>query len=252
MMVPLLALLVLSLAFHVSLVSPAALECARPRLRKEVRDLNATEWQALTTAANQLKRNGRMTQYTAVHQQYIQPAHGGALFMAWHRRFIWQFETELLAITGSALSGLPYFDPLMSYSIFDPTNPHFVGEATGCVRTGPMANWMSVDGACLGRALTQQPTYVDPRALTQLILTGQSFEAFGTAYEGGQHADVHNGIGGQMSSLQYAPDDLLFYMHHAHVDQVWWARQYANNMALYWDYQGTHTPGGVGQVTLKL
>ncbi|ORZ39675.1 hypothetical protein BCR44DRAFT_1252129 [Catenaria anguillulae PL171] len=225
--------------------------CSSPRLRKEIRDLNNTEFAAFTRGMNQLKSSGRLNQYVAIHQQWTQPAHGGALFFAWHRRFIYQLETELLAITGPALSGLPYFDPFMSYSIFNPTHPRFLGDAQGCVTSGPFAGWWSTDGRCLTHELNQQPNFVDPRAMAQLIMSGSSFATFSNAYEFGQHATVHNGVGGQMVALAYSTNDYMFYLHHAHVDQVWYARQFADTSRFYWDYLGTHTPGGVGTVNLN-
>ncbi|ORZ31920.1 hypothetical protein BCR44DRAFT_1441338 [Catenaria anguillulae PL171] len=250
----LVCLLVVALAavlIPIPVAHAVAPTCVSPRLRKEIRDLSDNEFAAYTRGMNELKRTGRITQYVAIHQQWTQQAHGGVLFLAWHRRFIYQLETELLAITGPALSGLPYFDPFQSYSVFDPSHPRFIGEAQGCVTSGPFRGWISSEGRCLMRALNTSPTFVDPRAMTQLILGDAAFSDFAGTYENGQHADVHSAIGGQMVGLMYSVNDPAFFLHHAHVDQVWYRRQYADTGRLYWDYSGMHTPGGVGQVTLN-
>jgi Common central domain of tyrosinase len=43
---------------------------------------------------------------------------------------------------------------------------------------------------------------------------------FGTAIEGGPHATPHNYLGAIMTTMN-APDDPLFYLHHANVDRIW-------------------------------
>ncbi|KAI9221056.1 hypothetical protein BC828DRAFT_382060 [Blastocladiella britannica] len=240
-------------ATAVVVIHAAAPSCGtKARVRKEIRDLTDSEFAAWTEAMNTMKKSGQFTQYVAVHQQFTLPAHFGVLFLAWHRRFIWQFETDVLAITGDRLKGIPYFDPFMSYGIFDPKHPRYIGEANGCILTGPFKGWWSAEGACVQRTMGMTPpTFVDPRAITQLAMADAAFSDYATSYENTQHADVHTAIGGQMATLQFSTNDVAFWLHHAHVDQVWWARQYANNQARFWDYSGTHTPGGVGQVTLN-
>ena len=49
--------LLLALAHRAAAVSPT---CARPRMRKEMRDLSDAEYAAFTGAMNALKRAGRM------------------------------------------------------------------------------------------------------------------------------------------------------------------------------------------------
>ncbi|KAI9137612.1 hypothetical protein BKA69DRAFT_879399 [Paraphysoderma sedebokerense] len=218
----------------------AAPSCQRPRLRKEVRDLTPQEWQAYTGAIRQLKASGRYDGYTRIHVQYTQQAHGGQNFLPWHRRLLYDFETDIINLTNGAVRGIPYFDSHSSYGIFDPQSSVYVGNPTGCVTEGPFAGFMAVDGQCVTRAYNASVTAVDPRVIAALILENQPFATYSDTYEFGQHAAVHSAIGGHMATLTGSTNDPMFFMHHAHVDYIWYKRQWANPQQTYWDLNGQH------------
>jgi tyrosinase len=224
--------------------------CAQPRLRKEIRDLTDAEWTAFTNAVNRLKQTGRWDVFTGTHLQFTAPAHNGALFLIWHRKFIYELETELLGITGPALTGLPYFDPFHGYNPFITGSNRYMGASTGCITDGPFGNWVAAAGGCVQRALNLANVQGDPRTISALITSRTAFTAFANAYELGQHASVHATIGGHMADVNLSPNDPAFYLHHSHVDYILYKRQFYNVGALYWEYSGVHTPGGIGQVTL--
>ncbi|KAJ1507153.1 hypothetical protein HMI54_004419, partial [Coelomomyces lativittatus] len=175
----------------------------------------------------------------------------GVQFLPWHRRFLYQFETEVLEITGKALTGLPYFDPFLSYDIFTPNSPRYVGNGQGCVTDGPFAGWRAVDNTCLTRQLTGNPGTLDPRVLFVLAGPTFAFPQFANTYEYGQHADVHGAVGGHMTTLNGAANDPMFWLHHGHVDYVWYKRQWFDVQRLYWEFAGQHLPTGVNTVTLN-
>ncbi|KAJ3347764.1 hypothetical protein GGF32_006580 [Allomyces javanicus] len=53
-----------------------------------------------------------------------------------------------------------------------------------------------------------------------------------------------------MAGLNTSVEDPMFWLHHGHVDYVWYKRQYFNVQQFYYEYDGQHTPGGIGHVTL--
>ena len=110
------------------------------RIRKDQFDLTAAERQAFTDAVwelkntityngiNPLRPRNIYDEFTEVHREAVAAAHRVPEFLPWHRKFMWDFETELLAAheriqsctantpqpecTPSAtfLTGIPYWD----------------------------------------------------------------------------------------------------------------------------------------------
>ena len=131
------------------------------RVRREVRNLNATEWQRVTNAMNTMKRvataNGQAT-YGAAYRSYDyftakhyaactdargNGAHYGPQFATWHAALCLEFERALLAVD-PAIEALPYWDASeTSPSVFGRT---FFGSAPGAgeehdLVDGPFASW---------------------------------------------------------------------------------------------------------------
>jgi len=231
-------LMVIAVVFSSQKVEAASPTCTSPRIRKELRDLSPTEWNAFTNAVVQLKQLGRYNAYITTHLTLAQVAHNGENFFPWHRRFIYDFETDILNLAGSNLTGLPYFDPHESYDMFDPTAPYYVGSSNGCIADGPFAGITRINGQCVNRAYTNTITAVDPRVIASMILNNTDFQTFSETYENGQHAEVHTAIGGVMGTIPESPSDPLFFLHHAHVDYVWYKRQWFDPTRLYWDING--------------
>ncbi|KAL0570309.1 hypothetical protein V5O48_011660 [Marasmius crinis-equi] len=63
-----------------------------------------------------------------------------------------------------------------------------------------------------------------------------TYRDFSAALEGGPHSAVHNVISGDMSNF-FAPNDPMFFMHHANIDRIW-AQWQGNNAARLNDYSG--------------
>ncbi|KAJ3360339.1 hypothetical protein GGF31_003382, partial [Allomyces arbusculus] len=207
----------LSFFIFVSVLLPAesaSPSCSSHRLRKEIRDLSTSEWRAYVNAIRSIKASGHWSPFVITHRTYTLDAHGGVLFLAWHRRFLYEFETLLLNLTGPALTGLPYFEPFADYDIFDSSSPRYMGVNTGCVTDGPAAGWTTVIGPCLTRAMTSPTSTIDPRTVASMMLGGSAFATFANALEIGQHATVHGTIGGDMAGLNTSTEDPMFWLHH--------------------------------------
>lgn len=228
------------LTLAIQAVNGAAPSCRGPRLRKEIRDLTPEEWRAFVQGIISMKASGSYNRYIQIHQQFTDTAHGGQFFLPWHRRFIYDFETELMGIANGTLKGLPYLDTHSSYNIFSPQSPYYVGGTQGCVTDGPFAGFRDLTNQCVNRAYNGAVTAADPRVIAALILSGSDFPTYSDAYENGQHAQVHQAIGGHMANVMISVSDPLFWLHHSMVDYVWYKRQWADPNRLYWDIQGTH------------
>jgi hypothetical protein len=89
--------------------------------------------------------------------------------------------------------------------------------------TFPIRVWRTAVGTLPPREdvdrLMQTKTYLD---FTQCLEMGKRC-ATGKAlnFESEMHNQVHNWVGGTMSSGQTAPADIIFWMHHANVDRIW-------------------------------
>jgi len=57
-----------------------------------------------------------------------------------------------------------------------------------------------------------------------------SYEAFSQSLEAKPfHNNVHMWVGGNMTDMQYSPQDPLFWLHHANVDRIWDLWQWNTN-----------------------
>ncbi|MEV0272376.1 tyrosinase family protein [Hamadaea sp. NPDC050747] len=73
-------------------------------------------------------------------------AHGGPIFLPWHRMFLLRLEQQIQRITGDAEAGLPYWDwtadgglPADQQLTSSLWGAHALGDARGDVSTGPLA-----------------------------------------------------------------------------------------------------------------
>jgi hypothetical protein len=94
------------------------------RIRKNVIDLTADERSAFVNAVKAMKGNDANSDGTTDYDEFVTThrtvgfscgpvycAHQGAGFLPWHRQFLWDFETALLAAdTSGELTGLPYWE----------------------------------------------------------------------------------------------------------------------------------------------
>ncbi|KAI9216627.1 hypothetical protein BC828DRAFT_393182 [Blastocladiella britannica] len=235
---PLLPLLVIAAALCCAILTNAA--CGNMNLRKEVRDLNASEIAAMQAAFNQMYSSGRLQTYVNMHVSNNVFAHNSPHFLVWHRVMLVQFEKEFLAAAGGKLTGLPFWASWM-----DGGNPgnapvygSMLGPKNGCL-SGPFKGWTKADGSCVTRSMQSGAWFNE--AITTILsrATQNSYSDFSTYVEVGAHAATHNGVGGDMASLLLSPNDVLFWVHHNGVDFLYsqWQAQSDKNMMMY---DGSH------------
>jgi hypothetical protein len=91
--------------------------------------------------------------------------------------------------------------------------------------------WETVRNGCLDRAFDDQFGFWSMRRVLGLVTNFEQYtddwenasrrnNGFRTALEGGPHATPHNYIGATMTTM-HAPDDPIFFLHHANVDRIW-------------------------------
>jgi tyrosinase len=65
----------------------------------------------------------------------------------------------------------------------------------------------------------------------------------------GVHGDGHFGVGGEMLNVWSSINDPLFFMHHAHIDHVWWLWQTQSSQNVN-AFGGPIYANGTGTATL--
>ena len=226
--------------------------CPRVSERRLWDDLSCEEQNAFLRNIRRLKRNGTYDTFVRVHIENERAVHGTPEFLPWHRWFIYQFELALRSVADPPYRcmSLPYWDweldsgnegassvfALETFSSFEGTNEN--GRCQFQINHGRGT------GSCLRRTLNFDFPFWGEARVAALIRRysqyGDDFSSdrtrnngFRAALEGGPHAATHNFIGGSMID-ESAPNDPLFWIHHANVDRLW---------SLFQDYHGhTTTP----------
>ncbi|KAF5121969.1 Tyrosinase ustQ [Metarhizium anisopliae] len=254
--------------------------CRDPPIRREWRSLGAAEKQAYISAVKCLSdkpskfdnSTSRFDDFALAHISEGLDIHYAAAFLPWHRHFIHTFEEALRAeclYSGS----LAYWDwsldaadlaqsPIWSTSGFgsDGTSAGERGVGNGhCVTDGPFANstrnWqaeeigsqfkISRNPHCLSRgfqtgdAKKKLQARVTPESIKS-ILEQDSYAEFFKELEDHAHNAIPQFIRGDFL-LQTAPNDPVFYLHHAQVDRLWWLWQRRNNGSRMWQYHGPNS-----------
>lgn len=184
-----------------------------------------------------------------VHTRYTDEAHGGCYFLPWHRLFLLQVENELRRIDSNI--AMPYWDwtrdsedPAMS-AIW---SENHIGGAkySSPIPNGPFAyissdvpHWHHVTREFDAGVSRSMGPLVRWSSLESYMYQG-SFDYFSDGIIGA-HVLPHLEIGGDMSFTARAPNDPVFYLHHAYVDFVWSIRQERVDR---YQFSGTHDFGG--------
>ncbi|KAL3860838.1 hypothetical protein ACJMK2_010902 [Sinanodonta woodiana] len=201
-----------------------------PRIRREYRRLPDPERALFHRLINELKVRGIYDLFANLHQGIvINSAHMGPSFLAWHRVYITLFEEALRQLSPQV--SLPYWDSTLDFDMADPSesiiwSSAFLGNGDGVVVRGPFAGWSTPIGQLMRNT----------RAESRLI----SKDDINNVLSQCRHADIlmptaqaendiemihgtpHNWVGGQMSMLNTAAHDPVFFLHHAFIDHIWW------------------------------
>ncbi|EIT84795.1 tyrosinase [Fictibacillus macauensis ZFHKF-1] len=231
------------------------------RVRKSVNSLTASEKNDFVNAVLTLKAEGKYNKYIAWHASaggFQTPqgadrtaAHMCPAFLPWHREFLLRFERDLQSVNPSIM--LPYWDWARDAMLRDPSQapiwqPDFMGgngnpRNDNLVEDGPFIGnrWITIDeegrpAGGLRRDFGQDglrlPTETQVRnALTIPVYDRPPYNmdsrnSFRNTLEGFPdgpqlHNLVHLWVGGQMGFVPIAPNDPVFFLHHANVDRIW-------------------------------
>ena len=180
-------------------------------------------------------------------------AHGGPVFLPWHRMFLLRMEQQLQRVSGDPDAGLPYWDWAVAGGDLPPSeqlnqplwSDALLGPARGEVDRGPLAGhrvrveervdglW-SIPPRALQRAaatrVARLPRSADvDRALGAARYDRAPWDSSVTTLrnlvegwiDGPQlHNRVHVWVAGDML-VGTSPNDPVFYLNHANVDRIW-------------------------------
>ncbi|RKP06673.1 hypothetical protein THASP1DRAFT_18173, partial [Thamnocephalis sphaerospora] len=235
--------LLLSLVASATVLDRADAECQTIHVRREIRDLLPHEFAQFAEAIKTLMNGPRPNvydKYVEYHMKYQKEAHGTPIFLPWHRKYLKELENELQHVSPGTI--LPYWDwsadaqaPELSDVL---SGNYFGGDGQGpsqCITNGVFKDFKPyhrADGTpeCIARKFDQNGrigAFANPEELLDIITNSHGYDDFRAKLEGYPHGRVHNGLGSSFSTMA-SPNDPLFYMHHAHVDKIWYDWQQAH------------------------
>jgi hypothetical protein len=241
----------------------AAGACATT-LRHDARDLTPQQWSAFVAAVQTMQQRPNATpstfdRLTKLHTTMSSSVHGTALFFAWHRRFLKDFENKLRAIDPTV--SLPYWNwaqdsnaPERSYI----WGARYLGGNGGgpndVVQTGPFASWRPLNPQPHGLKRqwsngTRIAPWASPESINSAIASSGSYDTLRRAIEPVPHGTVHVNVGGDMSTLNGSPNDPVFWLFHAYVDKIWADWQNAHPTLALTSYGGPNADGSAAKLS---
>jgi tyrosinase len=238
-------------------------------VRRNAYGMSTTDWNRFVTAVKKLKTNGTYDAWTRRHQQAItdltlypgetgtsrNAAHRGPSFGPWHRVALRQLELQLQAVDGGTTPlGIPYWAWDAEVTTWRTARIWSMIGGDGDpaqrwrVTTGPFAAWNSViwnastkkfvtragilrqfgaDGL-VGPAGAMQIAHYDIAPWNEASDRALSFRC---ELEG-DHDYTHIQIGGDMLAGT-APNDPVFWLHHANIDRLWATWQTSKGVTNY-------------------
>jgi hypothetical protein len=261
-----LVLLCIAVIAIVAVCTPAgAVGTCVTTVRRDARDLTPQQWSAFVAAVQVMQQRPNATtpstfdRLAKLHTTMSSSVHGTALFFAWHRRFLKDFENKLRAIDPTV--SLPYWDwaqdsnaPEQSYV----WGARYLGGNGGgpndVVQTGPFAGWRPLNPQPHGLKRhwsngTRIAPWASPQSINSAISSSGSYDALRRAIEPVPHGTVHVNVGGDMSTLNGSPNDPLFWLFHAYVDKIWADWQNVHPMLALTSYGGPNADGSAGRLS---
>ncbi|KAI0153968.1 hypothetical protein BJ166DRAFT_372560 [Pestalotiopsis sp. NC0098] len=237
-------------------VTAASKACASaPSYRFEWRQYSDSRRVSLMSAMRCLinrKPSGRFSNaknrwedFVQLHQSVMPSVHNNAIFLLWHRYFLWTFE-QVLRIECGFDRGFVWWDETKDAGHFAQsdmfTSSNYFGPLPGlnngqpsCINSGAFAGMITHIGPgnsftthCISRGVTEQNTAQCNTNFVNYCLSRAAYADFETCLEYGPHGYGHNGIGGVMQDVWSSPSDPIFWMHHAFIDRVYYTWQLGN------------------------
>ena len=225
------------------------------RYRKSVTSLTADEVSALRTAITNMLAlsDDRGFEYWAgIHglPLPISCTHGSALFLPWHRAYLYYFEQYLLDVMPA---GMPVSLPWWDWSTQAGIPPSYADDTLPDGTPNPLASapvsgipdrQFSEEGVPPVDQTFRQPGPTGPgqgsdglpsAGEVAAVMALEDFDDFTSQLED-LHNRVHVWVGGTMSEIPVAAFDPVFWAHHTMIDRLW----------AIW--QQAHPGAGVGSV----
>src|SRR5215216_992571 len=181
-------------------------------IRKDHRMLTADEQTRFLNAFTQINALNALGPLVDIHSNAIHNMHGNPRFLPWHRIYLLRMEELLMMIDPTVC--IPYWKSSEEQAFpswllgFTPTVNLLSGPHTVTRLIGPLGFL---------------PNATD---VTTAMANG-TFNTFAPSLEG-IHNSGHVWVGGSMGSIQFAPCDPVFWMHHCEIDRIWAEWQVAN------------------------
>ena len=181
-------------------------------VRKDHRMLTPDEQSRFLNAFTQINAMNALGPLVDIHSNSMHMMHSNPRFLPWHRIYLLRMEELLMMVDPTVC--IPYWKSSEEQAFpswllgFAPTvnlmsGPHTVTRAIGM--------------------FAFLPTAAD---VTTAMANG-TYNSFAPALEG-IHNSGHVWVGGSMGSIQFAPCDPVFWMHHCEIDRIWAEWQAAN------------------------
>ncbi|MBA4141824.1 MAG: tyrosinase family protein [Nitrosospira sp.] len=180
--------------------------------RRNQRSLTADQRDRLLNAFTQLNNIAALGPLVDIHANAAHQMHSNPRFLPWHRIYLLRMEEMLRMIDPTVC--IPYWKSSEDQS-FPPWLLGFTPTVT--LMTGPHTVTRNIG------ALAILPDTSD----VDTVMANNTFNVFGGGLEG-IHNSGHVWVGGSMQSIQTAPADPIFWMHHAEIDRLWAEWQSAN------------------------
>lgn len=205
-------------------LGPKATSAGTIRVRRSIADLSPDDpdIDALRRAIVLMRKSGAWAAQVAVHGDMRNRQHTSWRFLPWHRVLLARFEAAVAQVSGKADFALPYWDWGR-----DPFPRLFLEDPVFRLRNRTAPRNLVMDSGWFTAKLDDPfATYFgapregeEPDDITPRYVAGSA--------EWSGHNLAHGYIGGDMNDLQRAPNDPIFWLHHANIDRCWtlWRRR---------------------------
>lgn len=190
------------------------------RVRRSIGDMRPDDpdIQALRRAIPLMRRSGAWEAQVVVHGDMSNRQHTSWRFLPWHRLLLARFEAIVAQVSGKADFALPYWDWGR-----DPFPKLFFDDPVFRMKNRTAPRTLIMDSGWFTAKLDDPfETYFGAPRLGD---GGPRYCAGSAEWSG--HNLAHGYIGGDMNDLRRAPNDPIFWLHHANVDRCWalWRRR---------------------------
>jgi hypothetical protein len=174
--------------------------------RRDQASLNECERDRFRCAFQMVADSGALGKLVAIHSD-VHHQHGLQRFLPWHRVYLQPDVT------------LPYWDWTKSA---EQGIPGWLADFTPSV---PLA--APAPPTIVARSPQTGPDLATIASNVPAVMAASTFSSFTSGLES-IHGAVHVWVGGSMAMIPTAPCDVLFWLHLANIDRLWWLWQQSN------------------------